>query len=322
MIVYIVLNYLTQTHDQICSVEACGGPLTNYRDGRFCVTHLPYEDKCGIQGCEQDALPEIPACELHRPLYHQFEARFGRDCSMFSNRCQVRRRDAIAAGEAEPLAWEPAPVQWDSSIKHYWQARHVKVVEIAVAACGTPLSHTKFAFSEGTNDIARFMNDTWPVAKRPGYLAIDKGCQVMTTLDTHGELWTPGGWYSTTKLKVDPWHYNGHQIDALCVKYCNPTDRHDPNLVRLLPQQDPPGVQNAEGYSRRALGRRMARGHANENYQRLFNFEASEHLNAWAEPFSAVMTKMRPENHDIFLCIILKQKADQMMSSSLPVVAL
>jgi hypothetical protein len=62
----------------------------------------------------------------------------------------------------------------------------------------------------------------------------------MTTLDTRSELQTPGGWHSPTKLKVNPWHYNGHQIDVLYVKYCNPTDRHDPNLVRLLPQRDPP----------------------------------------------------------------------------------
>ena len=214
--------------------------------------------------------------------------------------------------------------QWDSTVKHYWQARHIKVIEIAVAACGTPLSHTKFPFAEGTNDIARFMNDTWPANlpdKRPGYLAIDKGCQVMTTLDTRGELLTAGGWHSTTKLKVDPWHYNGHRIDALCVKYCNPTDRHDPNLVCLLPEQGPREPQNAEGHGRCAVGRRTAQKNA-ENYQRLFNFEASEHLNAWAEPFSAVMTKMRPDNHDIFLCIILKQKADQVMASSKPVIAL
>jgi hypothetical protein len=119
------------------------------------------------------------------------------------------------------------PVQWDTAVKHYWQAHYIKVVEIAIMACGTPLSHTKFLLAEGTNNIAHFMNDIWPPnhpEQWPNYLAVDKGCQVMTTLDTRGELLTTGGWYSTTKLKVDPWHYNGHQIDALCVKYYNPTD--------------------------------------------------------------------------------------------------
>ena len=57
-----------------------------------------------------------------------------------------------------------------------------------------------------------------------------------------------------------------------------------------------------------------------KSYRCLFNFEASKYLNAWLEPFSAVM--MKSENHDKFLCIILKQKADQVMVSSQPVIAL
>ena len=115
---------------------------------------------------------------------------------MFSTHCQVRRHEAIVAGEAEELEWELAPVQWDPAVKHYWQAHHIKVVEIAIAVCGTPLSHTKFLFAKGTNDIVCFMNDTWPPnhpEQRPGYLAIDKGCQVITTLDTCGELSTANG---------------------------------------------------------------------------------------------------------------------------------
>jgi hypothetical protein len=222
--------------------------------------------------------------------------------------------------DAERQEWEPVPEQWDSTIKHFWQARHVKVVEIAVTACGIPVSHTKFPFSEGTNEIVRFMNDTWPSShpeSRPSFLAIDKGCQVMSTLDVNGELIGNGGWMETTRLKVDPWHYNGHQIDALCVNFCNPTDRRDPNLVQLLQEGNHREPQNADGHGRRAIGRRAADVNT-ERFRRLFNFEASEHLNAWLEPFSATMTKMRPENHDIFLCIILRERANQVKSNSTP----
>ena len=73
---------------------------------------------------------------------------------MFTNRRQVRRQEAIATGEAERMEWKPIPEQWDSTVKHYWQAQHIKVVEIAVAACGMPISHTKFPFAKGTTDIA------------------------------------------------------------------------------------------------------------------------------------------------------------------------
>jgi hypothetical protein len=239
---------------------------------------------------------------------------------MFTNRRQVRRQEAIATGEAERMEWEPIPEQWDSTVKHYWQARHIKVVEIAVAACGMPISHTKFPFAEGTTDIARFMNDTWPAnnpERRPNFLGIDKGCQVMATLDVNNQLTGNHGWMRTTRIKVDPWHYNGHQIDALCIKYCNPTDRRDPNLVHFMPPAVPAAPQNAEGHGRRAVGRRAARAETG-NYRRVFNFEASEQLNAWLEPFSATMTKMRPENHDVFLCIILKERADQIIAGSVP----
>jgi hypothetical protein len=107
---------------KICAVHDCGGPLVNYRDGLFCRTHLPYKDKCGISTCLVDALEDVPACEHHRALYHQWEARFGRDRSLFSNRRQMQRQQAIDNGD-EAMEWEPAPAAWDPSIEHYWQAQ-------------------------------------------------------------------------------------------------------------------------------------------------------------------------------------------------------
>ena len=298
---------------EICAVDDCGGQLVNYRDGRFCQAHLPFEEKCGIKGCVMDALAQMPACEEHRGIYQQWEARFGRDRSLFSNRRQMYRQRAIDAGE-ERMEWEPAPAAWDPLVQHYWQARHIKVVEIAVTACGIPLSHTKFPFSESVQSIVRFMNDTWPPTSpenRPTYLAIDKGCKVMQTLAHEQLLFPPDGWMATTNIKVDTWHYNSHAIDELCVTWCNPNDRHDPNLVEVLPPEN-----RAPGRARARSSR--ARGHArreamNDNtFQRSFNFEASEQLNAWLEPFSATCTKMKPDNHDLFLCIVLQIRAEQL----------
>lgn len=294
--------------------------MVNYRDGRFCQEHLPYDGKCGIKGCLLDARADVPACDQHLSLYRQFEVRFGRDRSLLANRRQMRRLRAIADGEA-PLEWEPAPQPWDSAIEHYWQARHVKVVEIAVTPCGVPISFTKFPFAEGENNIAEFMNATWPVddpSKRPTYLVIDKGCKVMATLHARQELLPPHGWMATTNLKVDPWHYNGHRIDALCVKWCNPNDEHDPNLVQAMPARADTSHPNALGHSRRARGRRAAT--TAERLQRSFNFEASEQLNAYLEPFSSAMRKMKPDSHDVFLCIVLKERAEDMMRSQVQLV--
>jgi hypothetical protein len=70
---------------------------------------------------------------------------------------------AIDDGD-DHMEWEPAPGNWDLSVEHYWQARHIKVVEIAISTCGIPLSHTKFPFDEGEHNIIGLMQHTWPAA--------------------------------------------------------------------------------------------------------------------------------------------------------------
>ncbi|KIJ41803.1 hypothetical protein M422DRAFT_115891, partial [Sphaerobolus stellatus SS14] len=76
------------------------------------------------------------------------------------------------------------------------------------------------------------MNDAWPIQQeRPHYVVIDKVCQVMSSLAALGQLYPPNGWLATTRLKVETWHYTRHTIDTLCVDWCNPGDKLDPNLV-------------------------------------------------------------------------------------------
>ncbi|EJD40374.1 hypothetical protein AURDEDRAFT_70246 [Auricularia subglabra TFB-10046 SS5] len=186
------------------------------------------------------------------------------------------------------MDWEPPVDAWDAALQHYWRARHIKVIEIAVAPCGVPLSWTKFPFAESETNIIQFMDTTWPQPHmRPTYLAIDKGCKVIQTLHATGRLFPANvGWARTTNIKVATFHYSSHVADQTCVELCNPTDRRDPNLVHLGAALPPP-----------------------QTYKRWFNFEAAEQLNAWLEPFSATMTKMKPQNHAVFLCIILRERA-------------
>ncbi|KIJ25002.1 hypothetical protein M422DRAFT_80518, partial [Sphaerobolus stellatus SS14] len=107
---------------------------------------------------------------------------------------------------------------------HYWQARHIKTIEVAVGACGVPLAWTKFPLAEGEHEIIDFMNDVWPLPhQRPGFVVIDKACQVLASLNACGMLVPPNGWFShNTWLKVETWHYTRHVIDELCVTWCNP----------------------------------------------------------------------------------------------------
>jgi hypothetical protein len=136
-------------------------------------------------------------------------------------------------------------------------------------------------------------------------------------MSTANILLPPNGWLATTNIKVDPWHYNSHAIDELCITWCNPSDRHDPNLVQCptVDERVPYRADARNARSRAQAPREAARG---DNLQWSFNFEASEQLNAWIEPFSATMTKMRPEKHDLFLCIILQIRADDLHKSYMP----
>lgn len=216
------------------------------------------------------------------------------------------------------MEWEPLPDDWDPTIKHYWQARYIKVIELAVATCGVPLKMTKFPFAEGERNVANFMNAAWPtLEQRPTYLAIDIGCKVIRVLNTDENLDPPTGWLTTTNIKVDPFHYNGHGADSVCITLCNPNDRTDPNLIEAAPSNPrAPYRADARSSTSRAQARRAIA--AQDPFKRSFNFEAAEHLNAWLEPFSATVTKMKPQNFDLFLCILLQLRAESLNRDSRP----
>jgi hypothetical protein len=94
----------------------------------------------------------------------------------------------------------------------------VKVIEIAVTACGIPVLHTRFPFSEGINEIIQFMNDTWPSnhpEHQPSFLANDKGCQVMLTLHVNRELIGNGG-CTTTDIRL--MHYVSTSVILLTIR--------------------------------------------------------------------------------------------------------
>lgn len=137
----------------------------NNRDGCFCHIHLEYEQKCSIRECLQDALHNMPACEEHKALYREFEARFGCDQSgtLHGHHNRMGRQLEVQNGERKALPWEPPVEQWHPDVQHYWQARHIKTVEFAVGACGVPLAWTQFPIAEGEREIIDFMNEAWPL---------------------------------------------------------------------------------------------------------------------------------------------------------------
>lgn len=185
----------------------------------------------------------------------------------------------VGDAEAEPAARQRRDV------KHCFQVARVYCIETITWACGFPVAFKKFYKSEGEAQVADFLTSVWPAEQRderPGYIAFDRACKVLSYLVTS----RPGdAWVETTRFIVDAWHYINHRAtDRLCRDRCNPApkDGSQPDLVIVV--ELPNGT-------RRTV--------------RAFNTEAAEQLNAWLKGYKTVLGKMTDYNHDFFLYCIL-----------------
>ena len=92
-------------------------------------------------------------------------------------------------------------------------------------------------------------------------------------------------WKQTSRFIVDAYHYTGHRTtDSMCRKWCNPAplDGSAPNLVVAK--------TNSQGQT---------------YYQRAFNTQACEQLNAWLGGFESILRKMSTSNFNWFVHTML-----------------
>ncbi|KIJ42404.1 hypothetical protein M422DRAFT_171092 [Sphaerobolus stellatus SS14] len=191
-----------------------------------------------------------------------------------------------------------------------WKACRIKVLEIATALCGVPLTWTKFARAESETNIIAFIEDSWPTPQsRPSYIGLDKGCKTLRTMLNDP---TKAALVQLFRMIVPPFHYNGHANDPLCVRHCNPRNLHDPNLVRVCPtieELDMLIPHNAQGTGARAVSRHICGRMCGRELSSSKNFEISEQFNADIAPYKATLSKMRPDNHDFLINVILSVHA-------------
>jgi hypothetical protein len=157
-------------------------------------------------------------------------------------------------------------------------------VETICLPCGVVVAWTKFDRSESTTNILEFLEFVYRTAKsRPGYICIDKGCQVLQTAVTNGSWETT--WKNTSRFIVDTYHYINHRVnDYLCRKYCNPSpgDGSAPNLV-IIAYDD-----KGKPYAKKA-----------------FNTQVCEQLNSWLGGFEPMLKLMKPGNFNWFMHTML-----------------
>ncbi|TFK58860.1 hypothetical protein BDN72DRAFT_873120 [Pluteus cervinus] len=163
-------------------------------------------------------------------------------------------------------------------MKRHMETSVFYCVETVVAPCGVVIAWTLFDKAEAPTKILEFLGKVFPTPdSKPDYVCIDKACAVLRTA-VASRHW--GIWKHTTRFIVDAYHYANHKVtDNLCRIYCNPApeDGSAPNLILVK------------------------RGPKGPYFQRAYNTQACEQLNAWIGGYEAILNRMTGYNFNWLL---------------------
>ncbi|KAJ7883331.1 hypothetical protein B0H13DRAFT_2235402 [Mycena leptocephala] len=256
-----------------CALEDCNNPLVNYKNGRFCETHLPLRNVCGIIPCGQPVHSAgALTCnnQAHIDWHKQYNNRFHR--LSFPRVQRVIRRQA-ALGDIS-----------GENVVHTFRARSIYCLQTVQWACGVPVGWGKCYRGEGASQVLSILNEIWKddPESRPSFIVYDKACDLLRHIVTQNPT---DLWLQTTKFIVDAWHYIGHRgTDILCRTRCNPapTNGSQPDLI--LVAEDDNGILHQT---------------------RAFNTETAEQLNAWLNGFESQLQQMMDVNYDFFVHVLM-----------------
>ncbi|KAJ7245525.1 hypothetical protein C8J57DRAFT_1524243 [Mycena rebaudengoi] len=292
-----VMDGKTVTHRK-CALDTCELPLVNYKNGRFCETHLDLRNICGIVPCglpvrETGAL----TCntQSHIDWYRQYGTRFSR-LSFPGVRRVIRRQNELAENNAHSgptlqvqlAALGNTP---GNEVVHTFKAKSTYCLQTVQWACGVPIGWGKCYRSESSPQVLSILNKIWadyPDSK-PSFVAYDDACDLLRHIVTQNPN---DPWLETTKFIVDAWHYIGHRAtDVLCRSWCNPApvDGSQPDLV--VAEED-------------------AQGQVHQT--RAFNTETAEQLNSWLSGFESQLRQMTDINYDFFIHVLLMIYGEKM----------
>ena len=280
---------------QLCALDDCKEDLVNYKNGRFCKTHINLKDICGIIPCGRPVSPVGSlTCDdvQHREWHQKYSQRF--TCLSFPGVRRVIRRQQAARenndiGDLGPTlqVQQHLPALNNipgSEVVHTFRAQTVYCLQTIQWACGVPIGWGKCYKSESAPQVLAILDRVWVnhPDSRPSFLAYDDACDLLRHVATQD---SQSPWLKSTKFIVDAWHYIGHRAtDLLCRMWCNPapTNGSQPDLV--ITEVDNAGATHTT---------------------RAFNTETAEQLNSWLDGFEAQLRQMSATNYDFFVHVLM-----------------
>ena len=265
--------------------------MDNYKDGRFCKTHLDHADVCGIIPCGRATAPGGPTCDnpVHRNWYEAWVNRFKR-LSFPGVRRVIRRQEEHNYGAHQPggptldIELPPLGDTPGRDVVHSFRAGSVYCLETVQWACGMPIGWGKCYRAESQPQVLAIIEKIWADAPddHPSFIAYDDACDLLRHIVTQDP---ESPWLATTKFIVDAWHYTGHRAtDVLCRLWCNPapTDGSQPDLVHVNVDND-----------------------GTRHLTRAFNTETAEQLNSWLTSYEAQLRQMTDISYDFFVHVLM-----------------
>ncbi|KAK6981074.1 hypothetical protein R3P38DRAFT_3234901 [Favolaschia claudopus] len=273
-----------------CAVNTCDGPLVNFKNGRFCKTHLQMEEICGIIPCGRPVHSTgAVTCddETHKEWHRKYLNRFSRLSFPGVQRVVRRQTEHGSQAASVPTLHSELPELngvGGENVVHTFRARTTYCLQTVQWACGCPIGWGKCYQSESSSQVLKIIDRIWEHHPdfRPSFLAYDDACNLLRHIVTQDPQ---SPWIHITKLIVDAWHYIGHQAtDILCRIWCNPAPANGSQPDLVLVQTDDNGVKHTT---------------------RAFNTETAEQLNAWLTGYEAQLRQMSDINFDFSVHVLL-----------------
>ncbi|KAJ6526507.1 hypothetical protein DFH09DRAFT_1187705 [Mycena vulgaris] len=263
-----------------CALDMCEGPLVNYKDGRFCATHINLRDVCGIIPCGRPVLhPGALTCDTPRFSRLSFPG-----LRRVIRRQQGHDDDNPVAGPTLRVELAELGDTPGDQVVHTFKAKSTYCLQTVQWSCGFPIGWGKFYRSESSPQVLAILDTIWqdyPEAK-PSFIAYDDACSLLRHIVTQ-DATSP--WIFTTKFIVDAWHYIGHRAtDILCRFWCNPAPVNGSQPDLIVVKEDANGTRHQT---------------------RAFNTETAEQLNSWLNGFESQLRQMSDVNYDFYIHVLM-----------------
>ncbi|KAF9061036.1 hypothetical protein BDP27DRAFT_1385439 [Rhodocollybia butyracea] len=197
-----VMDGKTATHRK-CALGACKNPLVNYKNGRFCLTHLALQDQCRIVSCGRPVQHGAVVCSDPAHIaWHQAYLNCFHRISFPGVQRVMRRQNRSTGGEGGDgiqcrVNLPSLPGAENETVSHTFQGKSIYCLQTVQWACVR------------SPQALAILDNIWkdhPELK-PSFVAYDDACNLLRHI--------------ATQDITNAWHYIGHKSsDILCQMWC------------------------------------------------------------------------------------------------------